>query len=63
MQMNSRDRFWLAQDRIAREIDDAAWQRRLDRPNSSIRQTVGRSIMRIGARLAAEPSLELARPR
>jgi hypothetical protein len=63
MQMNSRDRLWLAQDRIAREIDDAAWERRLDRPTPSIRRTVGHSIMRIGARLAAEPSLELARPR
>ena len=51
----------FAQQRIAREIEDAARARLIDRPGPSVRRTVGRTFIRIGHRLAAEPSLELAR--
>ncbi len=53
----------LAQDRIEREIAIATLLRRVGEPAPSIRQVVGRRIIRIGARLAAEPSLESARSR
>ena len=43
---------------------ESAAMRLLDRPpRRSVRQRVGRSMVRIGARLAAEPSLEPARSR
>jgi hypothetical protein len=55
--------FRIAQDRIAREIESAAQARLLDRPGPSVRRTVGLTFIRIGHRLASEPSLELARSR
>jgi hypothetical protein len=66
--MNNRSLYplalYLAYDARDREIAFAERARRVpvqDRP--SVRQNVGRSIIRIGARLAGEPSLELARSR
>ena len=59
----------LAQERIEREIAQAALLRearqgRQDRqPFLSIRQSIGHRIIAIGARLAAEPPLESARSR
>ena len=53
----------LAQDRIDREIAIATLLRRGRAPAPSIRQVVGRRIIRIGARLAAEPAFESARSR
>jgi len=55
--------FQLARERQEREIARAAQMRLSGRPTPSLRRSVGYSIMRIGARLAAEPSLELARSR
>jgi hypothetical protein len=53
----------LAQDQRQRQIDAIARERRLGRSSLSVRQTVGRRIMAIGARVAADPSFELARSR
>ena len=50
-------------ERLEREIAYAADQRGPDRSPGSIRRALGRSIIAIGARVAAEPSLELARSR
>jgi hypothetical protein len=51
----------FVQERIDREIAFAAEQRRTGLPRASLRRSLGRSIIAIGARVAAEPSLELAR--
>jgi hypothetical protein len=54
--------LYLANDAREREIRAAERSRRVpDHPRQSVRQNVGRSIVKIGARLAGEPSLELAR--
>ena len=55
---------YLANDAREREIRAAARARLVPvQPRPSVRQNVGRSIVRIGARLAGEPSLALARSR
>ena len=46
---------------IRQRIRDRRRERKL--PSPSIRRAVGRSIMQIGARLAAEPQPRLARSR
>jgi hypothetical protein len=56
----------LAQDRIDREIAAAELLRQArlaSQPAPSIRQWIGRRIIAIGARLAAEPPFESARSR
>ena len=56
----------LAQERIEREIAQAALLREARQgrqPALSIRQAIGHRIIAIGARLAAEPPLESARSR
>ena len=53
----------LARERQQREFDHVAHARRADRPPMYIRRAVGHRIIAIGARVAAEPSLGLARPR
>ena len=55
--------LYLANDAREREIRAAEQSRRaaVQQPRQSVRQNIGRSIVRIGARLAGEPSLELAR--
>jgi hypothetical protein len=53
----------LARERIEREIAAAALLRQARQPSLSFRQAVGRRVIRFGARLAAEPSLESARSR
>jgi hypothetical protein len=54
--------LYLANDARDREIAYAERARRVPvQDRQSVRQNVGRSIIRIGARLAGEPSLELAR--
>jgi hypothetical protein len=53
----------LARERIEREIATAALLRQGRQPTQSFRQAVGRRFIRIGARLAAEPSLESVRSR
>ena len=51
------------QERIEREIVLAAARRASAEPAGSIRQAIGYRFIEIGARLAAEPSLESARSR
>ena len=57
--------LYLANDapraRVPRARPSAAWSPR--QPRRSVRQAVGRSLVRVGARLAGEPPLELARSR
>jgi hypothetical protein len=53
----------LARERIEREIATAALLRQRPQPSQTFRQAVGRRVIRFGARLAAEPSLESARSR
>ncbi len=53
----------LAQERIEREIAFAAARRARSEPAQSIRQAIGYRFIRIGARLAAEPSLQSVRSR
>lgn len=56
----------LARDRIEREIATAELlrqARQTRQPSMSFRQAVGHRFIRIGARLAAEPSLESVRSR
>ena len=54
--------LYLANDAREREMRAAERARRVpSQPRQSVRRSVGRSIVRIGARLAGEPSLELAR--
>ena len=51
-------------ERAAAWLAEADIPRLLDRPpRRPIRRAVGRSMVRIGARLAAEPSLDIARSR
>jgi hypothetical protein len=63
MHSNAQYTLQLSQERIQRDIDHAAAMRRVARSDTSIRRTVGHRIIRFGERLAAEPSLELARSR
>jgi hypothetical protein len=53
----------LARERIEQRIAAAALLREARQPSPSIRRQVGRRFIEIGARLAAEPSLESARSR
>jgi hypothetical protein len=54
--------LYLANDARDREMRDADRARRVpSQTRRSIRQAVGQSLVRVGARLAGEPSLELAR--
>jgi hypothetical protein len=54
----------IAQDIVrefqAREIERVANDRRFDSTRPSIRRSVGRRVIAVGQRIAAEPSLELA---
>jgi hypothetical protein len=63
MQSYGKDRLWLVNALIAEDIRKADEARRAPRPARSIRRTVGGSIVRFGARLAGEPTWELARSR
>ncbi len=60
-------RLWLARAHREHDLAQAA-RARLLRPHRAgpdrpVRARVGRSIIRLGERLAAEPHLEPARPR
>jgi hypothetical protein len=66
--MNNRPLYplalYLAINDREREIRAAERARLVPaRPRQSVRKNIGRSIVRIGLRLAGEPSLELARSR
>ena len=53
----------IVRDFHAREIERAAIDRRFASPRPSIRRSVGYRVIAVGHRIAAEPSLELARSR
>jgi hypothetical protein len=55
--------LFLARELRRREIVEAARERRLARSRTSIRQAIGHRVIAIGARIAADSSLELARSR
>jgi hypothetical protein len=55
--------FELARMRQEELIAESALMRRIQRSRPSIRQAIGRRIVQIGARLAAEPSIESVRSR
>ena len=56
--------LYLANDARERELRAAALARRAPRrPRRSVRLAVGLSLVRVGARLAGEAPLELARSR
>jgi hypothetical protein len=63
MQMQPWLALSLAHEAQQREIERVARQRRAESSRSSIRRSVGRRIIAVGQRIAAEPSLELARSR
>jgi len=66
MMQISRMAFELAQERREREIAEAIERRRYgvgQREASPVRRALGRSIIAIGARIAAEPQPRLARSR
>jgi hypothetical protein len=52
-----------AQARREREVSDRIRARQLRLPSPSVRRAVGRSMISIGSRLAAEPNPRLARSR
>jgi hypothetical protein len=52
----------LAHERQERMIEELAQARLIER-RSSFRQSIGRRVIAVGQRIAAEPSLELVRSR
>jgi hypothetical protein len=54
--------YELARERQERLIEELAQERRLE-SRSSIRRAVGRRVIAVGERIAAESRLELARSR
>ena len=52
-----------ALERREEQIRQAALRRQIRRSSPSIRQSIGRLMIRIGERVAAEPNLSLARQR
>jgi hypothetical protein len=53
--------LWLANERAASQMREASNSRLATANTTQFRRTVGLSIIRIGERLAAEPSLRPAR--
>ena len=53
----------LARERQERLIEELARERLLDDGRSSIRRSIGRRVIAVGERIAAESRLELARSR
>ena len=53
----------LAREFQQREIERAARERRFATSRHSIRRSLGRRVIAVGQRIAAESSLELARSR
>ena len=53
----------LAREFQQREIERAARERRSTTSRPSIRRSIGRRVIAVGQRIAAEPSLGLARSR
>ncbi|MGH2474674.1 MAG: hypothetical protein ACRDIL_05365 [Candidatus Limnocylindrales bacterium] len=55
--------FELARMRQEELIAESALVRRIQRNRPSIRRSIGRRVIAVGERIAAEPSLKLARSR
>ena len=55
--------YELARERQERLIDELARERLLDDGRMSIRRSIGRRVIAVGERIAAESRLELARSR
>ena len=53
----------IARERREQAIEQSSIDRRLARPRTTIRRSVGRRFIALGLLIAAEPSLELARSR
>jgi hypothetical protein len=53
----------LAQIRQQELIEEATQRRRVQVGETSIRRSIGRRVIAVGQRIAAEPVLELARSR
>ncbi len=63
MQSHIRIALLVAHDQRARDIAQAASERRFAIERPPIRRFVGRRVIAVGQRIAAEPSLGLARSR
>jgi hypothetical protein len=53
----------IARERQQRAIDQASIGQGAERARPSIRRSLGRRVIAVGQRIAAEPSLELAQSR
>jgi hypothetical protein len=58
-----KDQLWLIQALRDEDIRRANDARRSRNPQPSIRRAIGTSIVRLGTRVAGEPTYELARSR
>ena len=58
--LNTRIALDIAREFQAREVERVAKDRRFEPSRPSIRRSVGRRVIAVGQRIAAEPSLELA---
>ena len=58
--LNTRIALDIAREFQAREVERVANDRRFEPSHPSIRRSVGRRVIAVGQRIAAEPSLELA---
>ena len=63
MHMNVLYALDIARERRERAIENAADERRFSQPRPSVRRSLGYRVIAVGQRIAAEPSLELARSR
>ncbi len=67
MQENARNSVWIRNEIRRREMAEAAWVRTARQANPTrpqpVRRAIGRSIIRIGQRVAADPSFTPARSR
>jgi hypothetical protein len=63
MQTQTRFALDIVREFQAKEIERAAIDRRFATQRPSIRRSVGYRLIAVGQRIAAEPSLELARSR
>ena len=53
----------IARERREQAYEQAAEERRYSKPRPSVRRSLGYRVIAVGQRIAAEPSLELARSR
>jgi hypothetical protein len=63
MQNRADDQLWLINARRAEDFRAAAISRQFETPRPSIRRAIGTRIVRLGSRLAGEPTYGLAQSR